>query len=102
MTDRRARVYENNEANWGSVLEVGEGIVLLTVFTLIMVLPSLLIESVRDVKHLINQLWLSHLPERITAYGFAVSGAVIAHCVRLLPGRPGVVLLPQPPPSMPA
>lgn len=25
-----------------------------------------------------------------------VSSAVIAHCVRLLPGRPGIVLLPEP------
>jgi len=27
----------------------------------------------------------------------SVSSAVIAHCVRLLPGRPGVVLLPESP-----
>lgn len=26
-----------------------------------------------------------------------MSSAVIAHCVRLLPGRPGIILLPEPP-----
>lgn len=48
MTDGSTRIHENNEANWGRVSEVSEG-VLTTILTLIIVSVSFLIEGVRDV-----------------------------------------------------
>lgn len=71
MTDRSARVYENNEVNRGRVsreggccaakkLHTGHGFTELANW-----------ENKRHA-YLINQLRLSHLPERITACGFAV------------------------------
>lgn len=71
MTDRSARVYENNETNWGNVLREGECCAAKKLHT-DHGFTELANWECKRCAYLINQLCLSHLPEQITACGFAV------------------------------
>lgn len=71
MTDRSARVYENSEANWGRVSREGGCCAAKKLHT-DHGFAELANWECKRRAYLINQLWLSHLPERITACGFAV------------------------------
>lgn len=64
-------IYENNEANWGSVSEWG-GCCAANDLHIDYDFTEFANWECKRRKYLIYQLWLSHLPEQIIAYGFAV------------------------------
>lgn len=71
MADGSTRVYENNETNWRSMSREG-GCCAAKNLHIDYGFTELANWEYRRHAYLINQLWLSHLPEQIAACGFSV------------------------------